>query len=189
MRRRLFVLVLSAGITSVAVAQARPDQASAEETARLHLESLRTGEYLTAARVTDPARLRSNRQLFDSLLTHGMATYLAQRVFGLADSAALVALDDTAFTAGLFKFWYMQNRRGPLSDDFRGVDITRVTAPRGDSVHIVYRWLVHPDSLPLQSFNVATMVRCAAGWCSAMMGDYRSMAQLLAEPMVPLRKK
>lgn len=189
MRLTWFVGFLALAVSASVHAQTRPEQATPQGAARLHLESLRRGEYLTAARTTHPARLRSNRQLFDSLLHHGKATYLAQRIFSLPDSAALVALDDAAFTAGLFQFWYMQDRRGPLSVEYRDIDVNIVTAPRRDSAQVVYRWLVHPDSFPLQSFNVQTMVRCGTAWCAALMGDYRNLARLLAEPMVPIRNK
>lgn len=180
---RALVMGLVFSITTPAVAQNRVTPEPAEAAARRTLEAIRVGDYATAASYVHPARLRQTRQLFDSLLRHGQATYIAQRLFQLPDSSALLALGDTAFTAGLFRFNFMLGRGHEYMRTTRGVEIV-ATAPQGpDTAHVVYRYTFPADSLPLQSYTVQTMLRCGPKWCSNMLGDFRNLHRLLVEPM------
>ncbi|MCA9764040.1 MAG: hypothetical protein KC544_13045 [Gemmatimonadetes bacterium] len=155
-----------------------------EAAGRTVLEAIWRGNYLEAARATDPANLRQTRQLFDSVLTHGQATYVAQRLFQLPDSAALLALDDAAFTAGLFRFQWLLRRGGEYMKSVVGVDIAGVAQEGRDTAHVVYRWRFPPDSLPLQSYNVQTVVRCGELWCANALSGFRNILEILRAPGV-----
>ena len=120
--------------------------------------------------------------MFDSLLRGGQATYIAQRLFQLPDSQALVRLDDVAFSTGLFRFAYMLGRSDQRMRQFRGVEIVGSLKQGTDTAHVIYRYALPPDSLPIQSYLVQTMLRCGAGWCANMLGDFRELHRLLTEP-------
>lgn len=180
---RLLTCYVGLCVSTQLGAQTRDAPATPEIAARRSLEALRVGDYLGAARSVHPERLRQTRVLFDSLLRSGKASYIAQRIFQLPDSQALLALDDAAFTAGLFRFGWMLDGGDQSMRQFRGVEIVGTARQGRDTAHVVYRYTVPPDSLPLQSYNVRTLLRCGAGWCANMLGDMRSLYRLLAEPM------
>jgi hypothetical protein len=180
---RVIALCVVLCLSSRAGAQRRDGASTPEAAARLSIEALRVGDYASAARAVHPARLRQTRVLFDSLLRNGQAAYIAQRIFQLPDSQALLALDDAAFTAGLFRFGWMLDGWDQQMRKFRGVDIVGAVRRGRGSAHVVYRYTLPPDSLPLQSFNVQTMLRCESGWCTNMLGDVHSLYRLLAQPM------
>jgi hypothetical protein len=161
-------------------------QESPEAAGRTVLEAMWRGDYLQAARATDPRNLRQTRQMFDSLLTHGQADYIAQRLFQLPDSASLLALDDAAFTAGLFRFQWLLRGGGEYMKTVVGIDIAGVAQGGRDTAHVVYRWRFPPDSLPLQSFAVQTVVRCGRLWCANMLAGFTGLVATLKAPMVPV---
>lgn len=159
-----------------------------EAAARSFLEAWRVGDHLTAARMTDPQELRRNRLLFDSLLTHGQAGYIASRLFELPDSAALLALDDVAFSAGLDRF---EDQTGG-GRDFRvvvtGVEHVGILRQGPDTAHAVYRWLYLPTVPPMRTFRALTLVRCGESWCVNVLRDFGGLARLLAAPMVSVTR-
>jgi hypothetical protein len=162
-----------------AASSAARSYASPEGAARVVLEATIAGDYLTVARSTDPAELRRTRAAFDSLLRADSAGYVAQRLFRLGSAAELRRLSDVEFTAGLMRFQLELRGAREYFVAVRGVDVVG-TLPQGrDTAHVVYRWRFPPDSLPLRSYQVQTLVRCAAGWCGHMAGDYRELLQLL----------
>jgi hypothetical protein len=121
---------------------------------------------------------------FDSLLQVDTVNYLARRLFRLETTGQLRQLSDAEFTAGLMRF--QQGIRG-ANDYFaavRGIDIIGTLRQGVDTAHVVYRWRFPPDSLPLRSYQVETLVRCSAGWCGQMAGDYRGLIDVLKQPMV-----
>ncbi len=180
---RATVLTFVVITSTPADAQSRVDGASPEVAARVILEAIRTGDYVGAASRVHPRRLRENRQMFDSLMRNGQATYIAQRLFQLPDSQALLALGDTAFTAGLFRFNFLLGGGPDYMRSYRGVE-TVATARQGpDTAHVIFRYTFPPDSLPMQSFNVETMLRCGQTWCASMLGDFRGLHRLLVQPM------
>ena len=164
-------------------AQARVVPVTPEGAARSILEAIRVGDYAGAASGVHPARLRQTRQLFDSLLQHGQATYIAQRLFQLPDSQTLLALGDTAFTAGLFRFNFLLSSGDQYMRMYRGVETVATARQGADTVHVIYRYAVPVDSLPLQSYNVETMLRCGSGWCASMLGDFRGLHRSLVTAM------
>jgi hypothetical protein len=181
---RLYTCCVVLCLSTQLGAQARDGAAVTPEAAAQHsLEALRVGDYLGAARAVHPARLRQTRIRFDTLLRSGQATYIAQRIFQLPDTQALLALDDAAFTAGLFRFGWMLDGEDQRMRKFRGVEIVGSVRQGRDTAHVVYRFTLPSDSLPLQSYNVTTLLRCGTGWCGSMLGDLRSLYRLLAEPM------
>jgi hypothetical protein len=127
--------------------------------------------------------------LFDSLLRHGQANYIAQRLFQLPDSQALLTLGDTAFTAGLFRFNFLLGRGNEFMRVTRGVETVATARQSDDTVHVVYRYTLPPDSLPMQSYTVQTMLRCGPTWCANMLGDFRGLHRLLVEPMRPAQPR
>ncbi len=157
---------------------------SPEAAARGFLEAWRVGDHLTAARLTDPLELHRNRLLFDSLLTHGQAGYIASRLFELTDSAALLALDDVAFSAGLDRF---EDQSGG-GRDFRvvvtGVEHVGILRQGADTAHAVYRWLYLPTVPPMRTFRALTLVRCGESWCVNVLRDFGGLVRLLVESMV-----
>jgi hypothetical protein len=171
-----------------ASAQTPTGQETPEAAARTVLEATWRGDYLTAARATDPRNLRQTREMFDSLLRHGQALYIAQRLFELPDSQSVIALDDAAFTAGLFRFQWMLRGFDQYMKSVTGVDIQGVVHRGADSAHVVYRHMFPPDSLPLQSFQVQTVVRCGSLWCANMLEPFHAILRLLKGPMVPVRQ-
>lgn len=184
------VLLLTVGLCLAASARAQTlsDQGTPEAAARTVLEAMRRGDYLTAARATDPKNLRQTREMFDSLLKYGQAKYIAQRLFQLPDSQAVIALDDAAFTAGLFRFQWLLQGGDQYMKAFTGVDIQGAVRRGTDSAHVVYRYLFPPDSLPMQSFRVQTVVRCGRLWCANMLTTFTGILEQLKAPMVPIRK-
>ena len=180
---RTLSLSLMLLVVSPVGAQARVVSATPEGAARSILEAIRVGDYAGAARGVHPARLHQTRQLFDSLLQHGQATYVAQRLFQLPDSQALLALGDTAFTAGLFRFNFLLSGGDQYMRLYRGVETVATARQGADTVHVIYRYTVPVDSLPLQSYNVETMLRCGSGWCASMLGDFRGLHRSLVAPM------
>ncbi|MEI2718721.1 MAG: hypothetical protein V9E87_01055 [Gemmatimonadales bacterium] len=184
------VLLLAAAICqpSFADAQAAPGQSTPEAAARTVLEGMWRGDYLAAARATDPKNLRQTREMFDSLLKHGQAKYIAQRLFQLPDSQAVLALDDAAFTAGLFRFQWLLQGGDRYMKAYTGVDIQGTVRRGADSAHVVYRYMFPPDSLPMQSFRVQTVVRCGKLWCANMLTTFTGILELLKSPMVPVRQ-
>jgi hypothetical protein len=159
-------------------------QKSPEAAGRTVLEAMWRGDYLQAARATDPQNLRQTRQMFDSLLTHGQADYIAQRLFQLPDSASLLSLDDAAFTAGLFRFQWLLRGGGEYMKAVVGVDIAGVAQGGRDTAHVVFRWRFPPDSLPLQSYDVQTVVRCGKLWCANMLAGFTGLLATLKAPMI-----
>jgi len=189
MRVRVLALLTAVVCFSApASAQLPTGQETPEAAARTVLEAMWRGDYLTAARATDPRNLRQTREAFDSLLRHGQALYIAQRLFELPDSQAVIALDDAAFTAGLFRFQWMLRGFDQYMKSVTGVDIQGVVMRGTDSAHVVYRHMFPPDSLPLQSFQVQTVVRCGNLWCANMLGTFHAILSLLKAPMVPVRQ-
>ncbi len=184
------VILLAIGIcrSSVAHAQGLAGQSTPEAAARTVLEGMWRGDYLAAARATDPKNLRQTRAMFDSLLKHGQAKYIAQRLFQLPDSQSVIALDDAAFTAGLFRFQWLLQGGDQYMKAFTGVDIQGVVRRGADSAHVVYRYRFPPDSLPMQSFRVQTVVRCGKLWCGNMLTTFTSILEQLKAPMVPIRQ-
>ncbi len=180
-RQVLFCVALS--IAAPLGAQRETRDAAAERAARQSLEALRLGDYAGAALAVHPARLRETRVLYDSLLRAGQATYIAQRIFQLPDSQALLGLDDAAFTAGIFRFGWMLDGGDQSMRKFIGVEIVGTLRQGRDTAHVVYRYTLPPSELPLQSYTVKTMLRCGASWCANMLGDVRSLYSLLAQPM------
>jgi hypothetical protein len=181
-RFAICALTLLLGVSTPSLtAQGAP---SPEATARSFLEAWRVGDHLTAARLTDPQELRRNRLLFDSLLAHGQAGYIASRLFELPDSAALLALDDVAFSAGLDRF---EDRSGG-GREFRvvvtGVEHVGILRQGADTAHAVYRWLYLPTVPPMRTFRALTLVRCRENWCVNVLRDFGGLAKQLAESMV-----
>jgi len=66
---------------------------------------------------------------------------------------------------------------------YRGVENVGTARQGPDTAHVVYRYLLPPDSLPLQSYDIDTEIRCAGGWCSSMLGDYRGLLRSLVAPL------
>ena len=181
--RVVLSLCLTSATTSQLLAQALPSQATPEASARGNLEAIRQGDFLTAARMVHPVRLRATRLMFDSLLRNGQATYIAQRIFQLPDSQALLALDDARFTAGLFRFNFLLGGGDRYMAMYRGVEIAGTARQGRDTAHVVYRYTLPPDSLQLESYNVATQVRCPAGWCAGLLGGFHGLLRSLVAPM------
>ncbi len=172
------------------IAQQPPSQNSPEGAARLLLEALRAGDYLAAARATDPAELRRNRQLFDSLLAGDQGDYLAVRLFQVDSVAQVRRLGDAEFTARLFAFQWRSAGGQRFLEAATGLDVVGVVQRHPDSAHVVYRWVLRADTTASRSFSVETMVRCGKEWCAAMLGDLRGLAAMLKQPIVapPARK-
>lgn len=180
---RALTLCVVFSLASTVGAQGRVNPAAPESVAQAMLEAMRLGDYIGAVSRVHPARLRQTRQMFDSLLQHGQATYIAQRLFQLPDSQSLLALGDTAFAVGLFRFNFLLDGGDRYMKQYRGVE-TVATARQGrDTIHVIYRFVLPPDSLPLQSYNVQTMLRCGAGWCANMLGDFQGLYRALVAPM------
>lgn len=183
------VLLLVLGLCLEASARARTpsDQSTPEAAARTVLEAMRRGDYLTAARATGPKNLRQSREMFDSLLKHGQAKYIVQRLFQLRDSQALIALEDAAFTAGLFRLRWLLQGGDRYMQAFTGIDVQGAVRRGTDSAHVDYRYMFPPDSLPIQSFRVQTVVRCGKVWCANMLTTFTGTLELLKSPLVPVR--
>ncbi len=179
------ILQVSSGLWTAGIlaAQALPSQATPEASARSSLEAIRSGDFLTAARLVHPARLRQTRIMFDSVIRNGQATYIAQRIFQLPDSQSLLALDDARFTAGLFRFNFLLSGGDRYMATYRGVEIVGTARQGADTAHIVYRYLLPPDSVQFESYNVSTEVRCPAGWCSGILGGFHGLLHSLVAPM------
>ena len=180
---RALTLSVVLSLASTVGAQGRVNPASPESVARAMLEAVRLGDYVGAVSRVHPARLRQTRQMFDSLLQHGQATYIAQRLFQLPDSQSLMALGDTAFAAGVFRFNYLLDGGDRYMRMYRGVETVATARQGGDTVHVIYRYVLSRDSLPLQSYNVQTMLRCGVGWCANMLGDFTGLYRALVAPM------
>lgn len=182
-RNCCLVLTLLFALSSSANAQRaeNPDAA-----ARRGLEAMRRLDYDSYARMTDPVELRRNKALFDSLIRADTANYLAKRFFRRDSSAHLLRMSDAEFTAGLMRFQFGLRGSSAFFKDVRGIDIIGSLMQGRDTAHIIYRWKFPPDSLPIRSYSVHTVVRCGPQWCSHMAGDYRQMADLLKQPMVPV---
>lgn len=184
-RALCLAVALSIGVTdSSLLAQVPVVSDSAVLVARRQLDAIRTGDYLSAARVTDPAELRRTRVSFDGLLAADTTNYIAQRLFRLKSTEELKLLSDEAFTAGLMAFQLGISRRPEYYQSLRGVDVSGSVPVGRDTVLVVYQWRLPPDSIPIRGFNVATVIRCPRGWCVAMAGDYSNLVRLLKEPMV-----
>jgi len=187
MRRSLLyaLLGLACGLTPGLPAQGAP---SPEAAARAFLEAWRVGDHLAAARLTDPRELRRNRLLFDSLLTHGQASYVAKRLFELPDSAALLALDDVAFSAGLDRFESLLSGAQQPRGQVTGIELAGVLLQGSDTAHAVYRWQYEASQPAMRTFRALTLVRCGTHWCVNVLRDFGGLARLLAEPMVPVKR-
>jgi hypothetical protein len=99
--------------------------------------SARLTETILAEEQRDPSRLRETRQMFDSLLRLGQAGYIAQRLFQAPDSQALLALSDTAFTAGLFPFSFLLGGGDVVMRMYRGVETVGSARHGKDTVHVM----------------------------------------------------
>lgn len=142
-------------------------------------------DYLTVARLTDPAELRRTRVAFDSLVRADSTHYLPRRLFRLDSTAQLQRLSDAEFTAGLMAFQVGIN---PGSREYysqvQAMEIAGVL-PRGpDTTLVVYRWRFHPGVPPMRSYNVETLVRLPVGWRGHMAGNFQGLIDVLKQPMV-----
>lgn len=163
-----------------------PATASPEDVAQLTLRAMIRGDYLAVARRTDPAELQRTRAAFEPLLRADSGNYIAQRLFRLETTEQLRQLSDAEFTAGLMRFQLGLRGAQEYFAVVQGVDVAGTVRQGLDTAHVVYRWQVPPDSAPVRSYQVETLVRCATGWCRQMAGDYSGLIRLLQEPMVPV---
>ncbi len=150
------------------------------------LEAMRTGDYLTAARLTTADELHRTRVSFDSLLRADSSGYIAQRIFRLGNTRAVEELPDDAFTAGLMAFMLGVRGLPAYYATTRGVDLPGGVRVGADTVVVVYRWRAAPDSLASREYYTSIAVRCARGWCPASAGNYSPLVALLKAPMVRL---
>lgn len=181
-RSSLLVTVVSLFIMQPAHAQTAVD--SALRAVGQQLEAMRTGDYLTAARLTTTSELRRNRVSFDSLLRADSAGYIAQRIFRLESTRVVERVPDDAFTAGLMAFTFGIRSLPAYFATTRGVDLVGGIRVGADTVVAVYRWRTAVDSLAPREFNTSVAVRCAQGWCAATAGNYSSLLAVLKAPMV-----
>jgi hypothetical protein len=172
----------SVAITRPSHAQAAVD--SAAQAVGRQLEAMRTGDYLTVARLTTPGELRRIRASFDSLLRADSADYVAHRIFRLDSTRSVERLPDDAFTAGLMAFTFGTRALPAYFATTRGVDLAGGVRVGPDTVVVVYRWRAVADSLTSREYNTAIAVRCAQGWCPASAGNYAPLLAVLKAPMV-----
>ena len=173
-------------VDSIPAATEPPGSLPPEDVARLTLRAMIRGDYLAIARRTDPAELQRTRAAFEPLIRTDSSHYIAQRLFRLETTDQLRALSDAEFTAGLMRFQLGLRGAREYFAVVQGVDVAGTVRQGPDTAHVVYRWQFPPDSAPLRSYQVETLVRCATGWCRQMAGDYAGLIQLLQEPMVPV---
>ena len=176
MVRFCFVVAVALTIESQS---ARAQNDGAVNSARIHLDALRTGNYLLAAQTTDPEELRRVRADFEPLLHADSANYIARRLFRIESTAELRRLPDDAFYAGLMTFQFGTSTTTKLWSTMRGVELAGAIPKGEDTVLVVYKWIFAADSAPLRSFNVETMIRCSRGWCANMAGDFTGLLKLL----------
>jgi hypothetical protein len=157
---------------------------SAARAVSRQLEAMRTGDYLTAARLTTTSELRRTRISFDSLLRADSANYIAHRFFRLDSTRAVEQLSDEAFTAGLMAFTFALRSLPAYFATTRSVDVAGGVPVGADTVIVVYRWRAIADSLTPREYNTATAIRCARAWCPASAGNYSSLLAHLRTPMV-----
>jgi hypothetical protein len=176
------IAVASLVITQPAYAQTAVD--SATRAVGRQLDAMRTGDYLTAARLTTASELRRIRVSFDSLLRADSADYNAQRIFRLDSTGAVERLPDDAFTAGLMAFTFGLRSLPAYFTTTRGVDVVGGLRVGADTVVAVYRWRTAIDSLVPREYNTSIAVRCEQGWCPASAGNYSSLLAVLKASMV-----
>lgn len=179
--------LLSIAVASLVVTQPTHAQAAVDSATRVlgqQLEAMRTGDYLTAARLATASELRRNRVSFDSLLRADSANYIAQRIFRLDSTRVVERLPDDAFTAGLMAFTFGIRSLPAYFATTSGVDLVGGIRVGADTVVAVYRWRAAVDSLAPREFNTSIAIRCASGWCPATAGNYASLLAVLKAPMV-----